>query len=298
MTLTVIDGYKIELSNQNKVFYKKLGVTKGDIIEYYQKIFPVIESHVADRPLTLHRYPDGIKGEDFYQKEAPEYIPDFIDTVEIEKKNGEKQYQIICNKKATIAYLANLGTISLHIWLSKSDMLFYPDKLVFDLDPPKNNFDSVREAAFDFRDYLNELNIDPYVMTTGSEGLHVVIPILRKRKFNQVRDIASNITSALESKFPEKYTTAIRKHKREGRVFLDIARNAYGQTSVSPYSLRARDECSVATPIDWDELNSDIDSKSYTIKNIFRRLGQKKDPWKKFYSHPQKIEKLEKIMEK
>jgi bifunctional non-homologous end joining protein LigD len=284
MSAIEIDGHRIELSNLDKVFYEEAGVTKGDVIEYYSRIYPTMAPHLADRPLTLHRYPDGIGGEGFYQKEAPDYIPGYVDTVEIEKVEGGKQPQLVCNNEETLVYLANLGTVTFHVWLSRSDRLHYPDKLIFDLDPPGDDFEPVREAAFDLRQLMKELGLYPYVMTTGSDGLHVALPLKRELEFDHVRRVAEVISSYLASRYPDKYTTEVRKAKRRGRLFLDMARNAYGQTSVAPYSLRERKECSVATPIEWEELHdSELQSRSYTIENIFRRLGQKDDPWKSFY---------------
>jgi len=284
MSAIEINGHRVELSNLDKVFYEVAGVTKGDVIEYYRRIYPTMAPHLTGRPLTLHRYPDGINGEDFYQKEAPDYIPGYVDTVEIEKVEGGKQQQLLCNNRETLVYLANLGTVTFHVWLSRSDRLHIPDKLMFDLDPPGGDFEPVREAAFDLRQLLKELGLDPYVMTTGSAGLHVAVPLKRELDFDHVRRLASIMSSRLASLHPDKYTTEVRKAKRKGRLFLDTARNAYGQTSVAPYSLRAREECSVATPLEWDELHaSELHSRSYTIENIFRRLGQKEDPWKGFY---------------
>lgn len=293
MSETEIDGHKLELSNLEKVLYKEADVTKGGIIDYYKQIYPTMKPHLEGRPLTLHRYPDGLNGEDFYQKETPGDVPDFVETVEIEKKEDGAQKQLVCDNKATLAYLANLGTIEFHIWLSRSDRLYHPDKMVFDLDPPGDDFMPVREAAFDLRDMIREVDVEPYVMTTGSDGLHVAFPLKREEKFDEVRDVAEMVSSHLASQYPDKYTTEVRKDEREGRLFLDVARNAYGQTSVAPYSLRAREECSVATPLNWDELHDpDLYSRSYTIENIFQRLGQKDDPWKSFYDKPISLAKL------
>ncbi|MBD3207611.1 ATP-dependent DNA ligase [Candidatus Bathyarchaeota archaeon] len=292
-----VDEYEVKVSSLDKIFYEKVGVTKGDMIDYYMKIFSTMEPHIAERPLTLHRYPDGVKGEDFYQKETPDDIPDYVETVEIEKKENGSQQQLLCSNKATLVYLANLGTIEFHIWLCRRDKLHHPDKLVFDLDPPGDDFEPVRDAAFDLKDMMEEIKLKPYVMTTGSDGLHVAASLDREHEFDGVRDFAEKIASQLAADNPKKYTTEIRKNKRQGRLFLDVARNAYGQTSVVPYSLRAREECSVATPLDWDELHdSDIYSRSYTIENIFQRLGQKDDPWEDFYESPSSLDKvIEKI---
>lgn len=299
MSKLTINEYELELSNLDKVFFKKADVTKGEVIDYYMKIFSTMKPHIRNRPLTLHRYPDGVDGEDFYQKEAPDYLPTYVSTSKINKKEGGSQQQIICDKKATLVYLANLGTIIFHVWLSQVDSITKPDKIIFDLDPPEDDFEVVRDAAFDLRDTLKGLSFESFVMTTGSKGLHVALHIKQEFGFDEVRKFSGVIASSLAADYPKKYTTEIRKNKREGRLFLDNARNAYGQTSVAPYSLRARTSCSVATPIDWDELgDSSLHSQSYTIKNIFRRLGQKNDPWRNFYDDSISLkDHVEEIME-
>jgi bifunctional non-homologous end joining protein LigD len=294
----MIDGQEMALSNLDKVFYKKAGVTKGDVIDYYRQAYPVMKRHLDGRPLTLHRYPDGVHEDGFYQKQAPDYLPDFVERVEIEKREDGKQQQIVCDSEATVAYLANLGTIEFHIWLSRLERLNYPDKMVFDLDPPHDDFEAVRQAALDLRNLLREMKAESYVMTTGSSGLHVAVSLEPEYLFDRVRSVVEMMASWVAAQFPEKYTTEVRKDKREGRLFLDIARNAYAQTSVAPYSLRSREQCSVAAPLDWGELHdSELHSRTYTIENTFRRLGQKDDPWKHFYDRPSLLGDLEERME-
>jgi bifunctional non-homologous end joining protein LigD len=182
------------------------------------------------------------------------------------------------------------GLVTPHIWLSRADKLHRPDKLIFDLDPPGSDFEPVRAAAQALHDLLPELGLAPFVMTTGSRGAHVVAPLDRSADFDVVRSFAKDVSQVLAQRYPDRLTVETRKAKRQGRLFLDTLRNAYGQNSVAPYGVRAKPGAPVATPIDWDELSDpDLHSQSYTVKNIFRRLGQKEDPWKGYMRHARSL---------
>lgn len=287
-----VDGREIELSSLDKVYFPDQGVTKGDLVDYYQRIAGTMLPHVRSRPLSMQRYPDGIEGEGFYQKQAPDHFPDWIERVEIEvEEDDEVQPQVVCQDAATLVYLAQQACITPHIWLSRMDELRHPDKLIFDLDPSGDDFEPIRAAARDLRQIIDEIGLVPFVMTTGSRGLHVVVPLERGADFDQVRAFAKRIAGVLAARSPDRYTTEVRKDKRQGRLFLDYLRNAYAQTSVAPYAVRAKPGAPVAVPLDWDELgDSDLHSQSYSLKNIFRRLGHKEDPWVGMMSQARSIE--------
>ncbi len=298
-----IGSHEIELSNRDKIFFPDEEITKGDLIDYYEKISDTFLPYLKDRPLSLNRFPDGITKEGFYQKDTPDYFPDWIDTVEIEKKEGGKNLQVVCNKTATLVYLANQGTISFHPWLSTTADLQKPDKLVFDLDPPQGDFEIVLAGAKTLQTLLEDkLGLNPFVMTTGSKGLHVVCPLKAEKTFDEVRAFAKDVANYIADNNPEMFTVETRKNKRKERLFIDYLRNAYAQTSIPPFSVRARNGAPVATPLSWDELDKKgLNSQSYTIKNIFKRLSQKDDPWKSFKKKAttldNSIEKLNKLME-
>jgi bifunctional non-homologous end joining protein LigD len=287
-----IAGHTVEISHRDKVFFPDKGLTKGDLVDYYQRIAQVMLPHLAGRPISMQRFPDGITGEGFYQKEAPDYFPDWIRQVEVlVEGEGEKQPQVVVDSSATLAYLANQACITPHTWLSRAGRLDQPDKLIFDLDPPEDDFDIVREAAFALHDLLEKAGLPAYVMTTGSRGLHVVLPLKASEGFDTVRDFAHGIAAALAAGEPEKWTVEVRKAKRNGRLFLDTMRNAYAQTSVPPYAVRALPGAPVAAPIEWDELRDrQLNSQTYSMMNIFRRLGQKPDPWADIYDHAMSLD--------
>jgi bifunctional non-homologous end joining protein LigD len=268
-----------ETSNEDKVFFPEDDITKGDVMDYYHKIARYMLPHIRYRPLMMHRFPDGISGKDFYHKEVPDYFPDWVDTLRVSKEGGAVNH-VVCNKQATLVYLADQACITPHAWLSRSDRIHYPDRLIFDLDPPGDDFGPVRSAAGKIRCLLDELNLDSFPMTTGSRGLHVVVPLNRKDDFDTVRQFAQQAADLVAEKHADELTVEPRKNKRGNRLYVDTNRNGYAQTGVAPYSIRARRGAPVATPLDWRELaNPELTAQTYTMTNIFRRLGNMDDPW-------------------
>lgn len=254
----------IEISHPEKIIYPKHNITKLQMVKYYEEVAEDILPYLKDRPLTLHRFPDGVADKGFYQKNASDYFPSFIKRVSIPTEDGTNT-QIICNSKKSLIYLANQGTISFHIWLAKKDKLYKPDKVVFDLDPPKDSFVHVKEAAIKIRDYLKERGKDPLLMTSGQNGLHVWYSMRRTKTFDEVREEIKTMAQKLEKKYPDLLTTAVRKDKREGKIFIDYLRNAYAQTSVCPYSLRPNADAGIAMPISWEQLDKLKSGDEFTL---------------------------------
>lgn len=274
-----IDEHSIALSNLDKVLFPKTDLTKGDLVDYYQRIANVALIYYHERPLTMQRFPDGIEQEGFFQKEVPDYFPEWISRVELKKENGTVKY-VIAQNAATLVYLANQGCITPHLSLSRQDKPNHPDRLIFDLDPSDDDFKKVQRAASKLKDLLDALELGSFVQTTGSRGLHVVLPLDRTADFDAAREFAHAFAECLAQNYPEELTVEQRKSKRGDRVFLDYLRNAYGQTAVAPYAVRALEGAPVATPLNWDEVSAaDLSPQKYTIKNIFRRLAQTEDPW-------------------
>ncbi len=257
----------IAISHPDKIIYPKLGITKLEMVEYYEKVAENMLPYLKDRPLTLHRFPNGIGDDGFYQKSAGDYFPSFIKRVEIKTEEGSNT-QVICNNKKSLIYLANQGTLEFHIWLAKADKLTMPDKVVFDLDPSGNNFNKVKDAAKYVREYLLKQGLEPQLMTTGQQGLHLRYTHRRTKTFDERRTDVKQMALELEKKYPKLLTTAVRKDNREGKLFLDYLRNAYAQTSVCPYSLRANEAAGIAMPISWDELDSLKSASEFTLKDF------------------------------
>ncbi len=295
---TTLDGHQFEISNTDKVLFPDDGITKGQLIQYYLKIAPVMLPYLQDRPLSFQRFPDGIGGEGFYQKSTPEYYPPWIKRAPLPGEKDTTLYAI-ADSKAALVYFTQQAVITHHTWLSRTDKPHNPDLIVFDLDPQTNDFNSVRETAFGLRDLLSELGLTSYVKTTGSRGLHIVVPIDRKAEFNQVKTFAHETAVLLENRHPETLTTEVRIAKRGTRIFIDTARNNYAQTAVAPYSVRARRGATVAVPITWEELeDKNLNSASYNIDTLFGLLSIRPDPWRNIYKHAQSLDKAEKLLKK
>jgi bifunctional non-homologous end joining protein LigD len=280
-----IHDQNIELSNTHKILFRKNNISKGDVIQYYRKISAIMIPHMKDRPLTLHRFPNGIDEKGFYQQEIPEFFPNWIEKASVTKKEGGKIDHVVCNDPATLIYIANQACITPHIWLSRTREIQKPDKMIFDLDPSTKDYSLVVKAAKELKKLLLDLHLTPFLMNTGSRGLHVVVPIIADMNFDEVRCLAKKIAQEVAKKNSDSFTIQHRKDKRGSRVFIDYLRNAYGQTSVAPYSIRSIRGAPVATPLEWSEISSiKFNPQKYHIRNVFRRLGQKGDPWINMYT--------------
>ncbi|MGC9529663.1 MAG: non-homologous end-joining DNA ligase [Candidatus Bipolaricaulaceae bacterium] len=286
-----IGGHEIDISNRDKVFFSEAGLTKGDLIDYYLQVADVMVPHMKRYGVSMHRFPDGLHGEGFYNKDAPDYFPDWIRTVRIPKREGGSFHAPIVDSKAALAYLADQAVITPHLYLSRADDLEHPDKMIFDLDPPEGTEDyrSVRQAALDLREVLGELDLAAGVQTTGSRGFHLVVPIQRSQSFAQVRQFAHQVALLLVRRRQDLYTVEQRKDRRQGRVFLDTVRNSYGATSVAPYAVRARPEAPVATPLVWREVEDGASPRDWTVRDLPGRLERRQDPWKGLMRHARSL---------
>ncbi len=274
-----IAGREVEVKNLGKVFFPEHDLTKGDLLGYYRDIARCMIPHLRQRALTVERFPDGIGEQGFFQKSASDYFPGWIDRATMATEDGTIE-QVVCRDAATLVYMANQGSVTFHAPLARIDLPDKPDLMIFDLDPSTDYGDDVRQTALALRDLLDELALPAFVKTTGSRGFHVVVPLERRHDFTSVRDFARAVAGRLVDRLPDLATTQQRKDKRGGRIFLDILRNAYGQTAVAPYSVRARPEAPVACPLHWRELErSDVHPRMVTIVSIARRLAQTSDPW-------------------
>lgn len=270
---------RVEVTHPDKPIFASEQITKADLVSYYESIASVALDHVRDRPATMQRLPEGIDSEGFMQQQMPDYFPDWIERVTVEKQRGTVTH-VLLNSADTLGYVANQGCVTPHIWLSRADKLESPDRLIFDLDPPQSDFEPVRRAALSLRALLEELDLHPFVMSTGSRGLHVVCQLERRHSFDAVRGFSREVAHVLAGRYPDELTTEQRKQKRGGRLYLDTMRNAYGQHAVAPYSLRARRNAPVAAPLRWRELErGEVGPQSVTYFNVFDRLKRTGDPW-------------------
>ncbi|CAM5262124.1 non-homologous end-joining DNA ligase [Streptomyces avidinii] len=267
----------VEISRPEKLLFPADGISKGDLVDYYRAVAARMVPHLRGRPLMLERHPDGIEGPGFMQKEVPDHFPDWIDRAELPKEAGTVTH-VLCDDRASLIYLANQGCITPHRWLSKADRPDHPDRVVFDLDPADEGFAPVRQAAHWLHELLEELSLPSLPMTTGSRGIHIIVPLDRKAPFEEVRGFARDLAEKLSSRHPDQLTTAPRKEARKGRLYLDVQRNGYAQTAVAPYAVRARAGAPVAAPMEWGELDDPaLGARRWTLTMVEDLL--KRDPW-------------------
>ncbi|NGO74671.1 ATP-dependent DNA ligase [Streptomyces sp. YC504] len=253
-------------------------ITKGDLVAYHREIAPFMLPHLRGRPLMLERLPDGLDGARIMQKNVPAYFPEWIRRVKVPKEGGSVVHPV-CDDTATLVYLADQAAITLHRWQSRASGIRHPDRVVFDLDPAgDDDFEAVRSAARQVRDLLDRIGLACGAMTTGSRGLHVVAVLKGRHTFDDVHDFAKEAAETLAAAHPDRLTTAMRKEDRGARLYLDVQRNAYAQTAVTPYTVRAKPGAPVATPIAWDQLDDpDLTARRWTIDNVVDQA--RTDPW-------------------
>jgi len=278
-----LDKHTVKLTNQNKIYFPKDGITKGEVIEYYQSVASYILPYLKNRPLSLNRFPNGIEEQGFYQKDAGDNMPDWIKTTKVYSESNDKYIDYVyCSDKATLAYLNNLGCIDMNPWNSALPDLEHPDYLVLDLDPSKKNtFDHVIETALQVNEVLQSVKIKGYCKTSGSTGIHVYIPMGGKYDFDQVKDFAHILMKQVNEKLPKLTTLERSLQKRDDKkIYLDYLQNRTGQTLASAYSLRPKEGASVSMPLEWEELKPGLKPTDFTIDNALERIKEKGDLFK------------------
>jgi bifunctional non-homologous end joining protein LigD len=274
-------GREVRLTNLKKIFWKKLKLTKRDLLQYYADISPWLLPHLVDRAMVMKRYPNGAEGEFFYMKRAPEPRPEWIEICAIPHSEGPVNFPMI-QDLPSLMWVINLGCIDLNPWYARCDDYDRPDFLHFDLDPgPGANFDRVREVALRLHDVLDRLSMPSYPKTTGSKGIHVYIPIVRGPLQKDVWTFAKAVAVQLEAMHPEIITAEYKKAKRpHGRVLVDYNQNAWGRTLASIYSIRPTPVASGSAPVTWEEVERGVRIEDFRIDNIVPRVKKIGDLWK------------------
>jgi bifunctional non-homologous end joining protein LigD len=272
---------KVTLSHGDKVLFPETGITKEEVFDYYRRIAPRLLPFLRDRPVTLERCPEGI-GPDaphFLQKHTPAYYPSWIPRVELPTELGRPVAYALVNDEPTLLYLVNQGTLTFHVWFSRTADLDRPDFVLFDLDPGSATFADTIEVALELRKVLEEEEVEPYVKTSGNTGLHVVTRWEDEGGYGEARFWAQNIAARLADEHPKLATIDIRKAKRGRRVYIDTLQNARGHHAVAPYVIRAVPGAPISTPLGWREVKPGLDPADFNIRTIFQRLGrQRLDP--------------------
>src|SRR5436190_763484 len=264
---------EVKFSNLDKVFWPEEKYTKGDLIEYYRSISPWLLPYLKDRPVVLTRYPDGINGKSFYQKDAPGFVPDWIQTIPIWSEDTQRDIDyFVCNDVESLVYLVNLGTIPLHIWMSRIDDLTRPDWCLIDLDPKDAPFAHVIALAKTMRKLCGDVEMPAFVKTTGKSGLHIMLPLGRQLTYAQSLQLAMLFARLVTDEHPDIATTQRTISKREGKVYVDAFQNRAGQLMVAPYSVRPSPGAPASMPIEWDEVNGKLHNSNFTITNALKRM--------------------------
>jgi bifunctional non-homologous end joining protein LigD len=270
---------EVKFSNLDKVFWPEEKYTKGDLIEYYRSVTPWLLRYLKDRPVVLTRYPDGIDGKSFYQKDAPKFVPEWIQTIPIWSEDTQRDIDyFVASDVESLTYLANLGTIPLHIWHSRIDDLTKPDWCLIDLDPKEAPFAHVVTLAKTMKQLCDEVEMPAFIKTTGKSGLHIMLPLGRQLTYDQSLQLAILFSRLVTDRHPDIATTQRTISKREGKVYVDAFQNRAGQLMVAPFSLRPSPGATVSMPIEWDEVNGKLHNGNFTIGNAVKRLEKKGDP--------------------
>jgi bifunctional non-homologous end joining protein LigD len=272
-----------DFTHTDKIMFPEDGFTKGDVLAFYERIADRLLPFLRDRPVTLERVPEGLAGPDaphFWQKDTPEYYPDWIPRVILTSAAGKQVHYVLVNDAATLLYLVNQGTITFHVWLSRVTSLDRPDFVLFDLDRGRAAFTDVVEVAQAVRAILKAERQDAFVKTSGKTGLHLLVPWAAEGGYDEARAWALRVAELTGEALPERATHDIRKAKRGRRVYIDVMQNARGHHAVPPYVVRAVPAASVSTPLNWREVTKSLDPAAFTLETIFSRLArQKTDPF-------------------
>src|SRR5438876_1744477 len=272
----------VTLSSPDRVLFPDDGITKGDVFAYYEQVAGTLVPHLRDRPFTMKRYPHGITGEVFFQKQAPKHLPDWIPTRQFRTWPREGESRLVdfalVNSVEAVLFMVQNNCIDMNAWYSRVDKPHRPDFVLFDLDPPDdpNGFELAIEVAHLIRELLDELALPGYVKTSGADGIHVVAPITRRSTFEQTYHFAEHASRLLERRHPGKVTTEWLKKKREG-VLVDHRQNGHGKTNASVYSVRPKPGAPVSTPLQWDELTSSVRPRVFGMTEALGRVERHAD---------------------
>jgi bifunctional non-homologous end joining protein LigD len=267
------------ITHPEKVLFPDDGITKGELATYYEAIAPVMLPHLRGRPVTMERYPAGIDRQGFWQKDVSKGFPDWLERVEVPKKDGVVHHPVITDLQSLL-WTANQNTITHHVWSSRVPDLKHPDVCVFDLDPSLDDVESIRAASIALRDLLEKLTLPSWIKTTGSKGFHIVVPLDGKTPMGQVARFAGAVGKVFVSLAPDALTQEFNKVDRRGRIYVDTGRNGYHSTFAAAYTVRARRGAPVSAPCTWMEVErGDVEPATFTVRNILDRVQRVGDVW-------------------
>lgn len=291
-----INGRQVSVSNLDKIFYPSVGFTKGQVVDYYIRISPILLPYLKDRPLTLKRYPDGVSGGFFYEKRCPAYRPEWIQTAPVWSDRYEAEiHYCLANDLPSIVWAANLGDLELHTFLAKAANVDQPTMMVFDLDPgPPADILACARVGLWLREKLNELKLNSLPKTSGSKGLQIYVPLNTPATYDQTKAVSHRLAEELEAEHPESILSKMSKNLRTGKVFVDWSQNDSHKTTVCAYSLRAKERPTVSTPVEWDEVKSalkknDASRLSFVSDDVLKRVEKEGDLFEPVLKLKQKL---------
>jgi bifunctional non-homologous end joining protein LigD len=293
-----VHGTKVEVTNLDKIFYPKAGFTKGDVIDYYVRISSVLLPHLKDRPITLKRYPDGVEGIFFYEKQCPAHRPKWVKTTKVAKSEGGQINYCVINDLPSLVWAANLADLELHTFLHKGPAILRPTAIAFDLDPgPPADIVLCCEVALWLKGLFEALKMVSFAKTSGSKGLQVYIPINSATTYDKTKAFSHAIAELLKSQRPEMVVSKMQKDLRSGKVLVDWSQNDDHKTTVNVYSLRAKDYPTVSTPVSWEEVESVVRTRnakqlSFEAKEVLKRVEEMGDLFSPVLSLKQKLPSL------
>jgi bifunctional non-homologous end joining protein LigD len=278
-TILTIGGRELKVTNQDKIYWPEEKITKGQVLEYYQKIYKYISRYLRDRPQSLRRSPNGISDGGFFHKDAGDLAPAWMKTAKINSEAaGKKIDYLVCNEPATLAFMNNLGCIEINPWNSSLGSINKPDYMIMDIDPSDNNtFEQVIDTALVIKELLDKAGATGYCKTSGSTGLHIYIPLKAQYTYTQIRSFAKGLATLTRDQLPETTTIERSLNKRDGKIYIDYLQNRRGQTLACAYSLRPKPGATVSAPLEWKEVKRGLSIEQFNINNIFKRLDKKGD---------------------
>jgi bifunctional non-homologous end joining protein LigD len=298
-TTVEVDGRRLSLTNLDKIFYAKAGFSKADLIHYYVQIAPYLLPHLHDRAITMKRYPDGVDGEYFYEKEAPSHRPDWVQTTKVAKGSGASINYCMINDLPSLVWIANLADLELHTFLHQAPDDNRPNMMAFDLDPgPPADIVLCCEVGLYLKAIFDELGLQCFAKTSGSKGLQVYVPLNTPTTYEKTKTFSRTLAERLEEEHTDEVVSNMKKSAREGKVFIDWSQNDDHKTTVSVYSLRAKEQPTVSTPVFWEEVAQSAKTKrtlSFTSDEVLARAEKHGDIFAPVLSLKQKLPAVKKV---
>jgi bifunctional non-homologous end joining protein LigD len=278
-TILKIGGREIRVTNQDKVYWPEEGITKGQVLQYYQSMYKYISRYLKDRPQSLRRSPNGIRDGGFFHKDAGDLAPSWMKTCKINSEAaGKKIDYLVCNDKPSLAFMNNLGCIEINPWNSRLGSINKPDYFIMDIDPSDNNtFGQVIDTALVIKSLLDKAGAKAYCKTSGSTGLHIYVPLNAEYTYAQIRGFVKGLARLTQEQLPETTTIERPLNKRKGRIYIDYLQNRRGQTLACAYSLRPKPGATVSAPLEWKEVKQGLQLSAFTMHNILKRVEKKGD---------------------